>query len=854
MSAKRSIKMSRFVPLIAVLSWSLPLLVAAEPAEVDFVRDVRPILQRHCVGCHGPKRQEARLRLDARVAIRRGGISGPLLDRDPDRSLLIGRLEGRNELIRMPFERPALSRREVALIRKWVVAGAPWPDGVGPREAPLSLHWAYHAPIRPPVPVERGEHRSVVDVFLNARIDEAGLVPAPLADRRTLVRRVWLDLLGVPPTPADVDSFLADQDPGAWERLIDRLLASPRYGERWASPWLDAARYADSNGYQRDGRREAWAWRDWVIEAINADLPFDRFTIEQLAGDLLTDATVGNRIATGFHRSTMANVEAGTDAEEERVLAVFDRVNTTGAVWLGSTLECAQCHHHKYDPFSQREYYRLFAFFNNTRPEIETTGSRRELTGPKVELPRPAKLIKRHRALVKQVKQLEKQQAALGKELKQQQPGWEREVREDPVAAGAPKWLGKLLKRPAGKRTAAEKKRVRKYHQGRSKDWTGLKASLTGARAERDRLAPRTTLVMSELKKPRVTRRLVRGDFLDPAEVLQAGTPAVLPPLAVTGVASRLDLARWLVDGRNPLVARVVVNRQWAFLFGRGLVESLEDFGTRGARPSHPLLLDWLATELVRLEWSRKRLHRLLVTSLAYRRRSVTSATDRRVDPGNRLYARASRRRLPAELVRDNSLAIAGLLSDKMGGPPVFPVQPPGVWNHIGVASNLWKTSRNEDLHRRGVYVYWRRTVPYPSFVNFDAPSREVCSVSRSQSNTPLQALTLLNDPVFFEAAGALAARGLDEVPVTAPPLTRLQFLFGLATSRRPTTSEATVLLDRYTHERTRLAGSPGQVRQLVERGHPRGRKRGEKQNVELAAWLHVANVILNLDEVITRE
>ena len=851
MTVKRPDMVFRFLSLVVFLG---PSLVAAEPVKVDFVRDIRPILHRHCVGCHGPRRQEARLRLDARVATRRGGISGPILDRDPDRSLLMARLEGRNGLRRMPLERPALTERELMLIRRWVRAGAPWPDGIGPREAPLSRHWAYQPPRRPPVPRVPGASHSPVDSFLDVRIREAGLVPALLADRRTLIRRVWLDLLGVPPTLGDVDRFLADREPGAWERLVDRLLASPRYGERWASPWLDAARYADSNGYQRDGRREAWAWRDWVIDAINADLPFDRFTIEQLAGDLLPGATVENRIATGFHRSTMANVEAGTDAEEERVLAVFDRVNTTGVVWLGTTLECAQCHHHKYDPISQREYYQLFAFFNNTQSEIETIGTRRELTGPKVELPRPQEFITRHRKLLRRVKQLERQQAALSRKLKQQQSEWEQEVRTDPTSVRAPKWVARLLQRPSGKWTAAEKKRVREYHQKQSKAWTRLKKSLTQARVERDRLAPRTTLVMSERKKPRITRRLVRGDFLDPAEVLLAATPAVLPPLPVTDSPSRLDLARWLVDSRNPLVARVVVNRQWAFLFGRGLVESLDDFGTRGARPSHPLLLDWLATELVRLEWSRKRLHRLLVTSLAYQRRSVTSASHRQVDPDNRLYARVSRRRLSAELIRDNCLAIAGLLSDKMGGPPVFPVQPAGVWNHIGVASNLWRTSQNEDLYRRGVYVYWRRTVPYPSFVNFDAPSREVCSVFRSPSNTPLQALTLLNDPVFVEAAGALAARGLDEVSTTAEPLERLQLLFGLAASRRPTKDEAAVLVDRYRYERARLASSPKQVEQLVKQGHPRGTQRTAEQNIELAAWLHVANVILNLDEVITRE
>ncbi len=717
-------------------------------------------------------------------------------------------------------------------------------------------HWAYRSPGPVMVPASEDGIRNPIDAFVARRLHRQGLDPLGSADRQTLIRRVTLDLLGVPPTPGETDAFLADRRPGAWERLVDRLLASPRYGERWAVPWLDAARFADSNGYQRDGRREAWGWRDWVIGALNDDLPFDRFTIEQLAGDLLPDAATDQRIATGFHRNTMANVEAGVDPEEERVLAVVDRVNTTGTVWLGTTIECAQCHDHKYDPFSQREYYGLFALFNNTRVEIQAKGSKREFAGAMVELPRAGDDVTRAEAASRRVRRLQAERRDLAALLDGEQLEWERLVRG---RTEIPPWLKRALRVSHKKRKPQQAKRIRDHYRDLSRDWKRLTGLLKRARAVHDLLKPVTTLVMLEMPKGRQTRIFERGDFLAPGETVDPGTPAAWPPLPVSTdrPLNRLDLARWLVDGRNPLTARVVVNRHWAELFGRGLVETIEDFGTRGARPTHPELLDWLATEWVRRQWSLKSLHRLLVTSTTYRRRSDADGELRAADPENRWYARAARRRLPAELIRDNALAIAGLLSDKMHGPPVFPVQPSGVWNHIGVASNLWKTSRGEDLYRRGVYVYWRRTVPYPSFVSFDAPSREVCTVARSQSNTPLQALTLLNDPVYVEAAAGLARRVHAGGGPAGSPAGRVETMFRLATGRRPTKAESRILVGRFESERKRLSGDPVTTRLMLKTWLAESAVVGgvpSDQAVALVAWMHVANVVLNLDEVITRE
>ena len=881
------------IPLIHLRSAAIALaLLAAESAargepvpapkpgdrdveQVDFARDVFPILARHCFDCHGSDVQEGQLRLDARATALAGGVSGRSIHPGHgDRSLLIQRLTTEDEAERMPQGGESLSPPEIAAIRSWIDGGAEWPDGIGAAAAARERHWAYVPPVRPAVPVVQQQTwpRSPVDAFILDRLEAASLSPSAPAARERLLRRVTFDLTGLPPSVEELDDFLADGSPDAWEKAVDRLLASPRYGERWAVPWLDAARYADSNGYQRDGRREAWAWRDWVIHALNADVPFDRFTLEQIAGDLLPGASLEQRIATGFHRNTMANVEAGTDPEEEHVLAVIDRVNTTGTVWLGTTLECAQCHNHKYDPFSQREYYQLYAFFNNTAQEIESDGSTREFTGPLIELPLAPDRRQQRERLAARIAEMKGEIEAAAAHLEAGQSEWELELAgSSEPPAGVPANILKIVAIASDERSDKQQRALREFYLAQTPEMKQLQARLKKLEASHVGLAPDTTLVMQELDEPRTTHMFQRGDFLQPGDAVEPGTPRMLHPLPPGDARpDRIALARWLVDSRNPLTARVTANRQWAQLFGRGIVETLEDFGTQGERPTHPELLDWLAVEFrgqepgagddtsrvpasdppaSPLPWSLKRLHRLLVTSATYRQSAGVTPDLLRRDPYNALYSRGPRNRLPAEFVRDNALAIAGLLSQKLHGPPVFPYQPPGVWNHTGRASNVWPTSTGDDQHRRGLYVYWRRTVPYPSFVNFDAPSREACTVQRSRSNTPLQALTLLNDPAYFEAAVALAERMLAELSPGATPAERVEWAFRRATSRKPNPAEIEILAERLESEADRYRQDPAAVKRLLgDQPVPES-----STAAELAGCVHVANVLLNLDEVISR-
>lgn len=830
---------------------------AGKPAEAQsavlFKEQVYPLLLRKCGACHGEDSQESRLRLDARSTTLAGGISGPaVVTGKPEDSLLYQRILGDGDLDRMPLDEEPLKAAQIEVIRRWIELGAVWPRDIGPEVTAPRQHWAFIPPRQPAVPEVKQTSwpHNRIDHFLLARMEQAGMAPSPRAGREQLIRRASLHLTGLPPSPAEIDNFLADSEPGAFARVVDRLLASPRYGERWAVPWLDAARYADSNGYQRDGRREAWPWRDWVVAALNADMPFDQFTIEQIAGDLLPEATLSQRVATGFHRNTMANVEAGTDPEEEHVLAILDRVNTTGTVWLGLSLECASCHNHKYDPISQREYYRLYAFFSGTEKEIETNGTERDFIGPKLQVPLSREQQEQRDHLQAELKQKQAEHTRLLATLDEQQRSWEQNL-QLPSADGLalPEETLRIARLPADVRSEKEQQQLTDYFRSQSASLKQADEQLAELRKRVRQLEPPSTLIMKELPGERMARVFRRGDFLNPGEAVRPGTPAVLPPFPAVAPATRLGLARWLVDPANPLVARVIVNRQWAALFGQGLVRTPEDFGTQGERPTHPELLDWLAADFVRSGWSLKRLHRQIVLSAAWQQSSRITPELRKQDPTNRLLARMQRQRLPAELVRDHVLAVSGLLSQRMEGPPVFPYQPDGVWNHIGRASNLWLASTGTEKWRRGLYVNWRRTVPYPSFVNFDAPTREQCTVQRSQSSTPLQALTLMNDPAYMEAAVALAARLLNELPAEASDAHRVQLGFRLATGRRPSAVETKILVNRVQRERAEYVEDP-QRAELLVKDFP---VTGGHAPLALAPWVHVASVLLNLDETITR-
>ncbi|MDP3069555.1 MAG: PSD1 and planctomycete cytochrome C domain-containing protein [Opitutaceae bacterium] len=1003
------------VGLIVLLVAGASALRGAE-TRVDFGRDIQPILAGRCYDCHGLDHPKAGLHLTTAVQARAGGRSGlpALVPGAPEQSEIFQRIISPHEDEVMPQKGDRLKPAEIALLKRWIEEGALWPDNL--------RHWAYVKPSRPALPVSAAASSAggnPIDAFVFARLAQEGLAPSPPADRARWLRRVSLDLIGLPPTTGEIAAFLADDAPGdqPFERVVDRLLASPHYGERWARPWLDLARYADSHGFQRDDLRDLWPYRDWVVRAMNADLPFDRFTIMQLAGDLLPEADAEKNpdplIATGFHRAAPTNVEAGTDQEEGRVNQVFDRVNTTATVWLGSTLECAQCHNHKYDPFTQRDYYRLFAYFNSTERETEFASAKAlatlKFTGPYLALPVPADDAKRA-ALAARLRDIDREIAVVAERLRGAAATLEAEARAKletsaqlhplditafestggsahrllpdksvllddeeaperdtytltvrtpltgitgfklealadsalpgggPGRAAAPRpnfvlnnlrialvradgttepvplvraeasfsqarfavasllksntkpaegwaispqfgrdhWatfaterplgsadgatfvftleqnnggsrtIGRLrlsaltgvaqgpalpatvaavLRTPAPARTLDQRRVLENHWLAQDPAGAKLRETRQTLARELDAIAGPRTLVMRELREPRATHVLNRGNFLDPGERVTPGTPESLPIILEGG--TRLDLARWLASADNPLVARVTVNRWWQEFFGHGLVRTPEDFGIKGEAPTHPALLDWLAVEFAEGGWSMKRLHRLITLSATYRQSSRVTPELLALDDQNRLLARGPRFRLEAEAVRDNALAIAGLLSAGLGGPPVRPPQPAGLWDSkIGGERVTYEVSTGADAHRRGLYTVWKRASPYPSFMNFDATARTACTVRRSRSNTPLQALTLLNDPVYVEAAAALAHRVLREQP-DASEAGRLRHAFMLCVAREPAEIEQAALHRLLAQQR--------------------------RVHDDATAWQAVAAALLNLDETITK-
>jgi hypothetical protein len=858
---------SSFLAIRCLADDGEPMLPPAATKAIDFVRDIQPLFAERCNFCHGEDDQQAQLRLDAKAIVLKGGKSGRLFDAGKSsESLLIKRLIGIGGK-QMPLDDEPLSAEQIGLVRAWIDQGANWPDGVGSPATEVKKHWAYVPPGRPVPPDVKNTAwpENAVDRFVLARLEEEGLAPSAAADRERLIRRASLDLIGLPPDVSEQDAFLADRSPDAYERLVDRLLASPRYGERWATAWLDAARYADSNGYQRDGHRTIWPYRDWVIRAFNSDMPFDQFTIEQIAGDLLPDATLDQRLATGFHRCTTVSVEAGTDEEENRVNQVFDRVNVTGMVWLGTTLECCQCHDHKYDPFTQRDYYQFFAFFNNTPKETyqRTKGSASlEFGGPEAKLTPDPDMEARRQQLARQKQLLE---AEIEQCLGDEETGlsvWLREMADPANAeqANLPANVRRFLAIDEKKRRPGQNKVLKDYFVSVHPMAKKVQAEMNELEQQLNLLEPPASLVMEEMAKSRPTAILKRGSFLTPGEAVEPATPAVLPPLGADARKDRLGLAQWLVSPENPLTARVQVNRAWGQLFGRGVVASEEDFGTQSEAPTHPELIDWLASEFQgrrsKVEgrksaasgtWSMKTVHRRIVESATYQQSSKFRTDLVARDPHNFLLARGPRLRLPAELVRDNALAASGRLSAKMHGPPTHPPQPEGIWRVTGTVDNTYRTSQGEDAWRRGVYTVWRRSAPYPSFVNFDAPDRSACAVKRPRSNTPLQALTLQNDPVYVELSWSLAERVMVEA-AREPLKDQLTYAFRLALSRRPTENEQAALEAAYQQAAERYMDDVAARRQLIgKRALPR------KDGVAAAAWFNIAQILLNLDETITK-
>jgi hypothetical protein len=796
--------------------------------EISFNEQIRPILNERCVNCHGGIRRQGDLNLLFRHEALAAAESGnrAIVPLKPDESELLRRVSHPDPKHRMPQDDDALTTEQIAILHTWIEEGAQWEN-----------HWAYVTPERPAIPdvSDPAWPHEPLDYFILSRLDKEELSPSPEAECPVLVRRATLDLIGLPPKPQDVKQVCVNG--GSYETYVDSLLASPAYGERWAAMWLDLARYADSKGYEKDIGRTIWRYRDWVIQAFNDDLPFDQFTIEQLAGDLLPNATESQRIATAFNRNTMTNTEGGTDDEEFRVAAVIDRVNTTWEVWQGTSFACVQCHGHPYDPFTHEEYYEFFAFFNSSAD--------RDLDTEYPTLPLfEEEVAERGNKLLENIAQLEEDIIARVRSnaLAEERRAWETTLDQPEIIGRV-----RLMLQNEVKRVVATPEEQRGDGQRWTLDHIYASVSddpelehLRSEKAEKERelrtLNAVHTPIMEELPFRRRTHVFERGSFLLKGELVEPDTPDALPPMPEDAPRNRLGMAQWLVSRDNPLTARVTVNRFWEQLFGIGLIESLEDFGTQGLERSHPDLLDYLAVSFIEdHSWSVKSLLRSVVVSSTYRQSSRVTDELEAKDPRNRLLARGARFRLSAEQIRDQALYVGGLLSPTMYGPSVMPPQPEGLWNNP-YDGRRWQTSQGNDRYRRGIYTYWRRTVPYPSMATFDSPSREFCVSRRIRTNTPLQALVSLNDPVFFEAAQALAQRMLEsENPLEAG--------YAYAMGEAPDQETLNILKPLYHDAIAHYAERESDVITLT----------GDHGSAELAALIVVANAILNLDQFIMK-
>jgi len=825
------------VHLIALLTLG-PATWAADT--VNFDRDVRSILSNNCFQCHGPDeaQREGGVRLDTKdgvyAAIDDGYVVVPS---EPDQSVLIERIFSNDPDHRMPPDeaKKTLSDNELDILRRWVEEGAEW-----------SGHWAFVPPLKPMRPEVDNDSwvRNPIDNYVLDVMDEVDLPPSPEASRSTLIRRVSLDLTGLPPTVDEVDAFLADASDDAYDRVVDRLLASPHYGERMAWPWLDAARYADTNGYQGDNERTMYPWRDWVVDAFNSNMPYDQFTIWQLAGDLLPDPTIEQKIATGFNRNHMINGEGGRIAEENRVEYVFDQLETVGTVWMGLTFNCCRCHDHKYDPLTNKDYYSLFAFFNQTQV---TGGGGDPQTPPNLALHSP-ETENRLVELGDGIDDLGELSLALKWLLEPQQASWEKEQiassEEDQLSI-----IG-LLNTPIEKRNDRQRQEIADHFFESNGQYRNANNRLNDLTEERDTIKKNTVrvMIMEDMTEHRNTYILERGLYSKRGEEVTAAVPATLPGLDAEAPRNRLGLARWLVDPKHPLMARVTVNRFWAEIFGQGLVESTENFGVQGAQPSHPELLDWLSVTFVESGWDVKGLLRLMVTSAAYCQSSEVNGAVSAADPSNRYLSRGPRFRMPSWMIRDQALFAGGLLSPKLGGPSVKPYQPDGLWAEFSFGNIEYKRDTGESLYRRSLYTYWRRIVAPPLF--FDASTRQTCTVKANRTNTPLHALATLNDPGYVEAARALAGRLL-AIP-DATDRDRIDAAIRLIMARPAHDEECDLLIQSIARLKAQFGADEDAAKAYLSVGD--WRPSTEIDPVDHAAYASLCLALINTDEALTKE
>ena len=830
------------VRLVLLVTW--PFASAfAEEAPLEFNRDIRPLLANYCFACHGPdeKQLQADLRLDhEESALSDRGGHAAVVPGSSQQSELVRRITAVDPDDRMPPARfgKSLSPVQIERLRRWVDEGAKWQP-----------HWSLVVPVRRgPPPTDSSWVNNPIDAFIWHGLAAAGLEPAPRADARVLLRRLSFDLTGLPPDSGKNAASLVD--PAGYSAGVEQILASQHFGERMAGYWLDLVRYADTNGIHGDNHREITLYRDYVINGFNANKPFDEFTVEQLAGDLLDGATEEQRVASGYNRLLMTTREGGAQAKEYRAKYAADRVRNASAVWLGATLGCAECHDHKFDPYTTKEFYQFAAFFADV--EETAVGSQKPTLFPSEA--QAAHLA----AFDEQTSRLQAILETSTAELEKAQRLWERKVLEGLANAAEdkrpklPKEVVAALEKAGDKRSEEENGLLAKHYRSIAPLLEETRNALAEAQKGRRELEQRIpkTLISMRMAEPRVTRVLPRGNWLDDnGEEVEPSVPSVLPALAVEGRANRLDLARWLVRSDNPMVARVFVNRLWKLVFGHGIVSSLDDFGAQGTWPTHPELLDWLALEFVDSGWNVKHMLRLMVNSSTYQQSSAADAALLERDPFNHLYARQSRFRLDAEMVRDNALAVSGLLTRTVGGPSAKPYQPAGYWAHLNFPKRQYQHDSGKNLYRRGLYTYWCRTFLHPSLLAFDAPTREECAVERPRSNTPQQALVLLNDPVYVEAARALAMAVLSKGGESAED--RVRFAYRRVLQRRPSPAETDLLIAIQGEHLEQYRSAPEAAKLLLAVGALTTPE--DLPPVELASWMSVTRVLLNLHETITR-